>query len=497
MTGCRFVFRLVLSGLCIFSLHASATTPIVSVTSPGNGSQNSSPVNFRATASSPDCTSGIAAMRIYPSPGDAAYTVNADQLDVDLNLAENSYSAVVQAWDNCGGVGKTTVDITVNGVKLPPPRFFYSTQYAAGKVGGYVVDPQSGALSSTGQPPVWAHWGPTRIASDSGGYRLYVANQGSHDVSAYFINRDNGFLTPVPGTNFPTAGWSTDIVVHPSDKFVYVTTSDDNKSLPSSANSVTAFSVASDGSLVSVPGSPFETSGEELAVAVDPSGKFLYATGVRTDSDYTSVIDGYSIDQASGALTPLPGSPFAIVPPKCQYCLSFDIVMDLAVDPGGKFLIAPGWANGVIYVYQIDASTGALSGVAGSPFIDGLPTAFTPSYGPISVTVSANDKFVFLENQLISEVMVYQLNPSTGALTLVNHAFGPYHSFSLSWDSIRADPSGSFVYALGYVDTSSPVGGMIGWALDQANGSLTVVPGAPYPDNIDLNVQADGITVTR
>ena len=503
MTNRQLLSTLVFSALTTpvlsFSLshQAFASTPVVTVKSPANGSQNTSPVNYIASASSPDCAAGIAAMRIYSQPEAITYTVDADQLNVNVNFMEGSYSTVVQAWDNCGNVGKTTVDITVKGDTLPPPKFLYSTQYSAGKVAGYYFNYQNGALFPIGQQPVWAHWGPSRIASDSGGYRLYVANQGSHDVSAYFIDRNYGYLNPVPGANFPTAGWSTDIAVHPSNHFIYVTTSDDDQSLPLSSNGVTALALQSDGSLAPVPGSPYITSGEEFALAIDPSGKYLYTTGVANDSAYTGVIDGYSIDQTTGALTPLPGSPFPIVPAKCQNCFPQEVFYDMAIDPSGKFLIGPGWENGVIYVYKIDSATGALTNVAGSPFIDGEPCSpGCPGYGPISVTVSANDRFVFVQNELISEVMSYKLDSSSGTLTLEEGNYGPYNSFSLSEDCIRADPSGTLVFALGY-DTPTQQGALMGWMVDQSNGSLAPVTGAPFADNIDLKYLGDGFAITR
>jgi 6-phosphogluconolactonase (cycloisomerase 2 family) len=407
----------------------------------------------------------------------------------------NSQPAMGQTADSAQDSASQQAQTDSN--TLAPPKFFYSTQYEAGKIGGYIVDPNTGALNSTGQEPVWAHWGPTRIAPDSGGYRLYVANQGSHDVSAYFINRDNGYLTAVPGANFADAGWSTDIAVHPSNHFIYVTTSDHDQSLPPTANGLTAFALQSNGSLAQLPGSPYQTNGGDMALAIDPSGKYLYTAQLISDSDYASEIDGYSIDQTSGELTQLPGSPFLIVPPKCKYCITDDVVLDLAIDPSGQFLIVPGWVNGVIYVYRIDSSTGGLSEVSGSPFIDGEPGDETPSYGPASVTVSANDKFVFVQNELEDEVMVYALDSTTGTLTLTNHATGPSNSFSVAYECIRADPSGKFVYALGYKGTNNATGELFGWDVNQANGGLTAVPGAPYPDNIDVNASADGIAVTR
>ena len=115
---------------------AWATTPVVVVQSPANGASAGSPVNFVASASSSGCAKGIAAMRIYTAPGINAYTVNENALNTNINLPLGSYSTVVQAWDNCGGVGKTTVNIKVSKINLPPPRFLYATEFQAGRIAG-------------------------------------------------------------------------------------------------------------------------------------------------------------------------------------------------------------------------------------------------------------------------------------------------------------------------------------------------------------------------
>jgi hypothetical protein len=52
-------------------------------------------------------------MRIYTAPGVSAYTVNSNQLNTNITLSSGTYNTVVQAWDNCGGVGKTPIAITV------------------------------------------------------------------------------------------------------------------------------------------------------------------------------------------------------------------------------------------------------------------------------------------------------------------------------------------------------------------------------------------------
>ncbi len=86
-------------------------------------------------------------------------------------------------------------------------------------------------------------------------------------------------------------------------------------------NNVSAYSIGADGALTPVPGSPFAAGSRPVSVAVDPTGKFAY---VANDGDNN--VSAYSI-AANGALTPVPGSPFA----------AGSRPLSVAVDPTGKF----------------------------------------------------------------------------------------------------------------------------------------------------------------
>ncbi|MDP9161909.1 MAG: SBBP repeat-containing protein [Acidobacteriota bacterium] len=90
---------------------ANVTNP--QIISPTTGGVVTSPVHFVANTSASTCSKGVAALRIYTAPGVAAYNVNGGSLDTYLNLAPGTYNAVVQEWDNCGGVFKTPVSFTV------------------------------------------------------------------------------------------------------------------------------------------------------------------------------------------------------------------------------------------------------------------------------------------------------------------------------------------------------------------------------------------------
>lgn len=476
----RFFARLglILSLGCI----AWATTPVVSVTSPTNGSSVKSPVHYVASASSSACSKGIAAMRIYSAPGVNAYTVDSSTLDIAISLAPGTYNTVVQAWDNCGGVGKAPVTITVTGGRrLPPPRFLYSSDELGGKIYGYVIDPSSGSLAANGQGPVSAHSSPTRVAVDKGGFRLYVINVGSNDVSAYFIDRRNGHLSPVPGSPFPVGAQLNDVRVHPSGHFVYVT---------AEKNSVYVFAVQPDGSLKLVPGSPFPTQDDPWGLTITPDGKHAYV------SDYTpGQIDAFSINQNDGTLTPVPGSPYTPQPVGQGGCTTG--ALDITTDAKGKFLIVPRACVSVINVYKIDPTTGTLTEVRGSPF----PLPYPQLEVPAGVAVDPLDRFVYVADEFCdsgcsAETEIWKFSGSSGFMTYKSSSTG------LCGQLPRTDPSGEFLYGIGNnsggndCSGSGPSPAIWGFTYGASSGLMVNVPGAPFlSPNSDFQY-SDGLAVT-
>ena len=137
-----------------------------------------------------------------------------------------AYKTTVQAWDRCGNVSKTAVNITVTPTGLKPVRFVYVADRFS-KLWGFNANPSTGVLSPTAQGPVFTNDQINALAADKGGYRLYgtFRDISRGGVYAYFIDRRNGHLNPVPGSPFSTAPWGCGaIAVHPSGKFVFVGT---------------------------------------------------------------------------------------------------------------------------------------------------------------------------------------------------------------------------------------------------------------------------------
>ena len=239
---------------------------------------------------------------------------------------------------------------------------------------------------------------------------LFVGDFVNNVVYAYGVNNTTGALTAVSGSPFSLPGLIqiqglAGIAGDPAGKFLYVANANDNV--------VAAFTINSSGQLANITGSPFGTGSFPVQLAVDPSGKFLYVSNFE---DATGSISAYTIDPSTGALTQVPGSPYAT--------LVNGGPAGLAVAPNGKFLyIAMAGTTGTgnqIVAQNINSTTGALSPVIGSPFATGN--------NPQSVTIDPAGKFLFSTNANDNTVSVFTLDSNAGGLTAVGSpvSTGPF-----------------------------------------------------------------------
>jgi DNA-binding beta-propeller fold protein YncE len=273
----------------------------------------------------------------------------------------------------------------------------------------------------------------------------YVANTNSNNVSAY-SSGSGGVLTPVPGSPFPVGPNPASVAVDPTGKFAYVV---NDSNVPEVPGTVSAFTIGSGGALTPVPGSPFPAGDTPDSVAVDPTGRFVYVVNVAI-SGQLGAVSAFSIGP-NGALTPVPGSPFAAgVLPQA-----------LALDPTGKFLYVAGSSS--VTAFSIGPN-GALAPVPGSPFPAG--------FGTISVTVDPTGKFVYVPNEFGNDVSAYSIRPG-GALAPVPGS--PFATIGEDPVAVAVDPTGQFAYVANFQDVSSLSGYSIG-----PSGALTPIAGSPF-----------------
>jgi len=94
------------------------------------------------------------------------------------------------------------------------------------------------------------------------------------------------------------------------------------------------------------------------SVAIDPTGRFLYtANGGSND------ISGFSVDQSTGALTPLAGGAVA----------TGHHPISATIDYSGRLLFVVSDADSSVSTYTIDPSSGALAPVTPATITGPMP----------------------------------------------------------------------------------------------------------------------------
>ena len=307
-----------------------------------------------------------------------------------------------------------SVGIAPVGVAVTPgAEHLYVTNLESNTISAFTIEPDGGLIPVPGSPFA-TEAGPWGVAVSPDGEHLYVANSNADRVSAYAIAGD-GSLSPVPGSPFPTGAApgskANGVAVTPDGGHLYVTNMNgggsvaafsiagdgslspvlgspfdagatarpvsvtpdgDHLYVGTSDNNIWAYTIAADGVLSQVAGSPFLTAGQSLGLAVTPDGAHLYGTHVGGGDD----VWGYSIG-SGGALGLLAGSPF----PTGSWRGN-----SATVSPDGRHLYATNSGLNNISVFSIAAS-GNLSAIAGSPFAAGnspVQVVITPDQGPVA-----------------------------------------------------------------------------------------------------------------
>ena len=106
----------------------------------------------------------------------------------------------------------------------------------------------------------------------------------------------------------------------------------------------------------------------------------------------------YTIDATSGAMKNVKGSPFA----------AGATPVYVTIEPTGRFAYVPNVGSNDISAYTINATSGALTPVTGSPFKAGV--------GPYALAVGPSGKFAYVANYGSNTVAAYAIDAASGAL---------------------------------------------------------------------------------
>ena len=150
------------------------------------------------------------------------------------------------------------------------------------------------------------------------------------------------------------------------------------------------------GALKPLPASPFPAGTNPRAIAVEPDGRFAYVVNAVSND-----VSSYSIDPNTGTLALVPGGP---VPtgknPRA-----------VAIAPRGRYLYVTSYDSDSIWAYAIDRGSGALRPLLGQPFAAGK--------NPRGLAIDRRGWFLYCTNYGSNSVSAYRIDPATGALNAI------------------------------------------------------------------------------
>ena len=284
------------------------------------------------------------------------------------------------------------------------------------------------------------------------------ADRSSNNVSAFSIDPETGSLTPVPGSPFPTGGdgnFGISLGITPDGRFLYAGNH--------GSSNVTVFAIGSEGDLTRV-GELVPAGDGVNGMVVSPDGKWL-AVVLSYEGPHGSVAM-FSIDPKTGELTPVKGSPFPPRKPGGSDGGAAGVDINCASDT--LFLAEGTFATTIVDVLSIDPDTGALTPMKGSPFMPGVGIN---SNVPL---LSPDDSLLFVTNTFGSSVTVFTVGEDRG-LTLVPGS--PFDAGPGGANGMGTDPEGRFLCVTSYV----PGDGAAVTVFSVDGGALTLVPGSPFP----------------
>jgi 6-phosphogluconolactonase (cycloisomerase 2 family) len=293
-----------------------------------------------------------------------------------------------------------------------------------------------------------------------------VPNQNSGTISGYTIDSSTGALTQVAGSPF-TDGFSASTpnraAVTPDHRFLYISNGD---------ATVFGYKINPNGTLTSIfsPIAAADASG----IAVDSSGNYLYVA-LKHPGAIDGEVAGFGINQTTGGLTALAGSPFS---------LGAGNRGAQGIAATGNFLYVVLGVNNSVELMTITPATGVLAAGASTslPFSDIIP-------GPLNVTApfdiridGANHLYVsdagyFAGPGATAGLAAFTINPGGG----LSPTSTPTYATGANPFGIGIDPTGRFLYTAN--NTSDGAGSVSAFTI-AGNGNLAAIAGSPFSTGV-------------
>lgn len=267
---------------------------------------------------------------------------------------------------------------------------------------------------------------------------IYVANQGSDNVSAFTVGA-NGLLTAVPGSPFAAPLGVTAIAVDPTGRFLYAA--------GGGGAQIRTFTIAANGSLTNPVNLALVSNPTQVAPVFTRTANGLFLNVAGANGGVAS-IETFTVNETNGNLTANSISNVA----------GGTSVDGLSIHPSGTVLVASvedAGANSSSLLPLTVNANGSLTQVNGSAVALGFDCGGTALSGQGVVYVGSDSS---------NNVSAFTVNGTNGALAAL--AGSPFAAGQLS-NFVALDPRGGLLFAVDFANNS-----LTNFTVN-ANGALT------------------------
>jgi 6-phosphogluconolactonase (cycloisomerase 2 family) len=239
-----------------------------------------------------------------------------------------------------------------------------------------------------------------KIVTTERGPFLFLVSEGDQEIASYQIDPNTGALTFITTKNFGEDGNDREMLLAASgdEKFLFLHNKNDQ--------TLHSLAINNDGTLTTLQTIQLLDGSNVQEIKVSPNSKFLVVTNTRVYEEDNFIIRDRRIEMYSiagnGLLSEVPGSPFhgsgSTDPDDAVFNCESNLLFVAKSSPGTEHTI--------IDVFSV-AANGDLSSVPGSPF--NFPELGPVS----NLILSPNGKYLFASNRLVNQNSQYAIGVIT------------------------------------------------------------------------------------
>jgi 6-phosphogluconolactonase len=270
---------------------------------------------------------------------------------------------------------------------------------------------------------------------------LYAAIPTSSDIVAYREDPNSGVLTQLSGSPITAGSAVQALALHPSGKYLYAANS--------GANNISLYTISDTGALTEKTPRTIAGSAPTLMV-MDPGGSFLYvANSLSFD------ISVFSINASDGTLTPVQQTQGSSAPIGLS-------ALNMALPPSGNVLYVTGQGQ-VGYIEEFPLTQGVLGAPVAGPFQTGN--------NPYGLVIDSTGSFLYTANKTDNTISEFAINPDESLTQIAGSPLGESFTGPVT---LFIDKSGKYLYVSNQGSTN-----VAAYSIG-SDGGLTLLSGSPF-----------------